>query len=603
MFVNQPYGARVSLALLLSITALVFSAQPTVAQQTPQGEDAPLAEPTSADDLAYQQSQLADRFARLESLMLRSAEFDAATNPRRSALLRQALRQSKDRFIRLQMESLVEMVRQDKLSGAIDKQRQVLDELEALLQLLLTENRSDRLKSEQQRVRSYIQELERIIRQHRSVQGRTEGGDDIKQVSKDQGRVADRTGQLRQRIDENEGSDQTEGQGQKPGDEEPDSGGAGDQDEKTPPGGDADRAPDERPNGQERDGPGQDPAEDQGKRQGPEQTPAESGQQDSQQGPTPPGGQSPGQPQGQQGDGQPRGQQGEGQPQGQGGSATPPDEQPYPGRQRIAEAEQTMREAQQRLDEARRNDAVEEQEEARRLLEEAKAELEQILRQMREEEIERMLALLEARCRKMLQMQLEVYERTKQLDQTPLAQRGREVDIEAGKLSLQERRIVVEADNTLVLLREEGSSVAFPEAFEQLRTDMEQVADRLTATKIDAVTQGIEQDIIAALEEMIETLERAQEEQSERNQNQQPPPPGEMEEPPLVDALAELKLIKALQLRVNKRTNHYAQMLGNRDDPVGQATDPELIEAIQRLSEREKRIFQITRDLVLGKNR
>ncbi len=201
MFVIQPYGARMALVLLLSITALVFSAQPTAAQQKPQTEDAPPAEPTSADDLAYQQSQLADRFARLESLMLRTAEFDASTNPRRSALLRQALRQSKDRFIRLQMESLVQMVRQDKLSGAIDQQRQVLEELEAILQLLLTENRSDRLKSEQQRVRSYIQELERIIRQHRSVQGRTEGGDDTKQVAKDQGRVADRTCQLRKRID------------------------------------------------------------------------------------------------------------------------------------------------------------------------------------------------------------------------------------------------------------------------------------------------------------------------------------------------------------------------------------------------------------------
>ena len=69
-----------------------------------------------------------------------------------------------------------------------------------------------------------------------------------------------------------------------------------------------------------------------------------------------------------------------------------------------------------------------------------------------------------------------------------------------------------------------------------------------------------------------------------------------------MDALAELRLIKALQLRVNKRTNRYAQLLGDIDDPVGQAEDQELVEALEKLSEREQRIFRTTRDIVLGKN-
>ena len=54
------------------------------------------------------------------------------------------------------------------------------------------------------------------------------------------------------------------------------------------------------------------------------------------------------------------------------------------------------------LEEAKRKDAAEEQQEAIRELEQAKAELEKILRQLREEELERMLVMLEARFRKML---------------------------------------------------------------------------------------------------------------------------------------------------------------------------------------------------------
>ena len=52
-----------------------------------------------------------------------------------------------------------------------------------------------------------------------------------------------------------------------------------------------------------------------------------------------------------------------------------------------------MRKAAEKREKAEREDAVEEQEEARRELEQAAADLERILRQLREEEVERMLAL------------------------------------------------------------------------------------------------------------------------------------------------------------------------------------------------------------------
>ncbi|MEZ6118651.1 MAG: hypothetical protein R3C28_19085 [Pirellulaceae bacterium] len=93
-----------------------------------------------------------------------------------------------------------------------------------------------------------------------------------------------------------------------------------------------------------------------------------------------------------------------------------------------------MREAELRLEEAKREDAVEAQEEAQRLLAEAKAELEEILRQLREEEIERTLAQLESRFRKMLEMQLKVYDDTRRLDQVEPERREQQFQIRAGQL-------------------------------------------------------------------------------------------------------------------------------------------------------------------------
>ena len=116
---------------------------------------------------------------------------------------------------------------------------------------------------------------------------------------------------------------------------------------------------------------------------------------------------------------------------------------------------------------------------------------------------------LAARFRKMLEMQTAVYDGTVRLDQVPEAQRTHDHEIESARLSREESQIVHEVEKALSLLHEEGSSVAFPEAVEQMRDDMRQVAERLAAVKIDKLTQGIEQDIIAALEETIAALEKS----------------------------------------------------------------------------------------------
>ena len=260
-----------------------------------------------------------------------------------------------------------------------------------------------------------------------------------------------------------------------------------------------------------------------------------------------------------------------------------------------------MKDAKQALEDANRDEAIEAQEEAKRQLEKAKAELEEILRQLREEELERMLALLEGRFRRMLEMELRVYEGTLRLAKTPLDARGREVEIESGKLGIRQKRIVLDADRVLTLLREEGSSVAFPETVEQMREDMEQIAHRLGQTKVDNLTQNIEEDVIQTLQELIEALQKAQQELEEQQQQQQQQQ--QDQDQPLVDTLAEIKMIRSLQMRINTRTKRYARLLDDIDDPTGQASDGDLQQALQKLSDREQRIHRITREIVLGRNK
>jgi hypothetical protein len=202
----------------------------------------------------------------------------------------------------------------------------------------------------------------------------------------------------------------------------------------------------------------------------------------------------------------------------------------------------------------------------------------------------------------MLEMQLRVYESTRRLDQVAQENRSDQFVVESGKLAFDERKIATEAQKALTLLEEEGSSVAFPATVDQMHDDMLQVADRLGDTKVDDITIGIEEDIIAALEEMIEALQKAQQDMEKQQQQQQQQQGGDQEQP-LVDQIAELKMIKSLQLRVNKRTTRYSRLLEDDQDLVGQATTGDLVDALRKLSERQQDIFKITRDIVLGKNK
>ena len=488
-------------------------------------------EASAADKLSVEERRIADKYKHLEDVLLRMAELDAATDPRRAALLKKAVAQSKDQLIGVRFERLVELLGKDNLSRALENQTELDQDLYALLELLMSENRAKSIESEKARIREYLKQLGFLIKQEKDIQARTTGGDDQKRLAGEQAKVAEKTGGLAKEIQKNEEKPQDakrKADGKK-GEGAKGEGGKG---------------------GEGKDGKGKG-----AKGKGGE---GRSG----------------------------NGEGGEGKGQQQNASDNP-------ARKRLEAARERMNEAEKKLDEAKREGAAEKEEEAVRELEQAKAELEEILRQLREEEIARILAMLELRFRKMLQMQEEVYEGTVRLDKVPAAERTHNHEIEASRLSGKESQIVVEVDKAALLLREEGSAVAFPEAIEQMRDDMQQVVTRLAQTKVDKITQSIEEDIIAALKDMIAALKKAQKDQKDKK-------PGDCSgscEPPLIDKLAELKMIRALQVRVNTRTARYSKMVEGE-----QADNAELVEAIRRLAEREQRIYRVTKDLEMGKN-
>ncbi len=551
MGTNMRLDRSTRLRQLLAVVIVGVTCPIAVAQE----ESAP------KQDLAVEQEQIAEKFQHLEKVLLRMAELNQADDPRRTALLKKAVRLSGDRLIELQFEQLAELLSSEQFSRAMENQKDLHGDLQAMLKLLLSENRQQRVRAEKARIRNYLKRINRLIKQQKDVQGRTEHSENPGELSDQQGQLAERAGKLSRDIKQNEEgkldeSSESSETPEKPGEEKPG--------EEKP----AEEKPGEEKPGE--DEPGKDKP---GKDKPGEEKPAD---QDK------------------------NGQPAEGQPSEQESgqeSESSPDQDANPARERLDAARSRMQEAQEKLEKAQREGAVEKQEEALRELELAKAELEEILRQLREEEITRMLAMLQARFRKMLQLERAVYEGTTRLDAIPEAERRHTHEIRASRLGTQQTEIVLEADKALLVLRDDGTAVAFPEAIEQMRDDMQQVAHRLARAKVGEITQAIEEDILAALEEMIEALKKAQKEAEERQQRPSRPASGE-QEPSLVDALAELRMIRALQMRVNRRTGRYSKLIEGQ-----QADKPDLIEALRRLAERERKIHRVTRDLEMGKNR
>jgi hypothetical protein len=307
----------------------------------------------------------------------------------------------------------------------------------------------------------------------------------------------------------------------------------------------------------------------------------------------------PGEPkEGKPGEGKP----GMGEPKPGGGMGEPKPGQPAPpkapGADAVRKAVPDEENAASNLDENKRPKASDALAKAEEALKTARDELEKRLKQLREQELERILANLEARVNKMLQMQKEVLGQTvsihtqiqKSAEKKPVA-----ADFQnAQKQEDKEAEIISEADKAITLLQNEGSAVAFPAVFEEVRKDMARVKERLHDANVGEDTQSIEKDIIEALEHMRDALKKAQQELG----NKPPGPPGDPNNDPqlkkLLDEIAELKMIRQLQVQVNTRTKRYGA--------TEQAEDAQIKKELRDLSDRQEKIEVMINNMATKKN-
>lgn len=565
-------------------------------------------------DLGQAQLQIESDFRRFEEELFKLSEQTRGDDPDRADLLTRTRSQSRERRILDQMKRIAELLEDGgEIGDAVERQQEVVAELQSLLKLLQSEDERDRLAKDIARLEDLLEDTGKIIGAEKDVRADTERGGDPSELEDDQDRVADLARDLADKIDRQDAERAAEkaasgspADGEASESEPGESGSEESESGDEPQDGESEDNQAEPTEGEPQDGePGEEPepSED-------EPMPSE----DAGEGSKPQEGSSPGKPSDSSSkpqEGSPSEQEGspsqqEGQPSDQESSESSQQQtgnqnqeseagEQTPGREELEQAIEEMEQAIEELKQEDHDGASDEQDQALAELEALKAKLEEILRQLREKERELFLAMLEARFQEMLRVQLMINAETTRLDKVPGEERESRHFTKATDLSRDQHDNALEADQALLLLKEEGSSVAFPEAVEQMRDNMITVVGRLAKADTGETTQLIEQIIVETLDEMILALQRELEKMKEQEQQQEQQEQQE-QDPPLVDILAELKMIRSLQSQINRLTRQIGlQVEGD------QAVAEDTVDLLEDLSQRQQRIQEATYDLSTGK--
>jgi hypothetical protein len=559
-------------------------------------------------DLRDDALAISGRYARFERMLTQMADILGRQDPERADLLRRAIGKGREDQVKEDIEKVVDLLETNELGTATEKQTEIVASLETLLKLLQSEDRRSSVEREQERLNGLLKDVRSILAEQKSARAATQNSEapsnaapgqqkalegakktldsmkehDDQQAEAEQG--DDKEGDEARDPDSSEESDgkgtgkskdgksakgkSTEG---KPGEEKKKDGDAegtdpegkdqdgkkkGDQELK------GDSAPDSKPgDGEPKDGESKDGKDGKSKGSGSKSEQKSSGKKKS---------------------------------AGKSGEKSGKDEpKKTPGREQLENAQQQMERALEELKEQEREKALEHEDEALEELHEAASELEEMLKQLREEEKEMLLASLEARFQRMLAAETQIQEGTVSLAATPQKDWLDQYYGRCRELAQQQNELATECAQTVNLLREDGTSVSILLAVEDIEADMGSVSGWLQESKVGDLTQSVQNDIIESLKQLIETTQKEMQEMKEQQQQQSQQQEGPPQKPGLVELMAEIKMLRNLQLQVNRRTKQVDGLLQS----ASSEDLPSLKKQVHDLAVRQRRLIETAKEL------
>ncbi|MFT5190864.1 MAG: hypothetical protein ACI957_003901 [Verrucomicrobiales bacterium] len=271
----------------------------------------------------------------------------------------------------------------------------------------------------------------------------------------------------------------------------------------------------------------------------------------------------------------------------------------------VQNAQQQMNQAAQQLGQSQSGKASESQEKAVEELNKAREEVEKQLNELRDQAQQEQIAKLEEVFKKMLERQRQVTGATREI-----AERRGELDarlkradrIELRKWAKEERGLEEDAKTAEALLVDDGTSVVFRDIVGFLQQEIGKVSALMESQQTGRLVQQAHYEIEATLAELVTALEN-----SGAGQGQpQPQPPQDPQQgggpPPrenLFPPLAELKLLKLTQERINRQTVAMERALAQGPDPgEGQEAVANILkESFENAAKMQDKLTNMTRQV------
>ena len=518
----------------LGLLAGAWTGQPP---QATEGKPTDPPKKTAAKDpqtLRNEQIAVSGRYARFERMLMQMADILGRQDPERADLLRKTLGKGREDQVREDLEKAIALLESGELGAASEKQTELLQSFQSLMKLLQSEDRRSAVERERERLNGLLKDLRNVIGEQRSARAATQNEESPSNAAPGQQKALERTGKL---LDEMQQHDE-QSEGEQSGGEQSE----GEQSEGEKSGGEKSGG---EQSGGEKSG---------GEKSGGEKSGAEKS-----------GGEKSASQQGQQ----------------------------TPGRESLQEAERRMQQALEALQQQQRELALKEEDAAIEELQEAAAKLEEQLKQLREEEKEMMLASLEARFQRMLIVETQIHEGTTALAAVPQKDW---LELSYGRcreLAQQQTELARECAQTVLLIREDGTSSAVLLAAEDIQSDMDSVAEWMQQSNVSELTISLQRDILESLKQLVETMQREMQQLQERQQQENQQQQGQQLQSRLVDLIAEIRVLRNLQLQVNRRTKQVDDLL----ERVSDAERSALLKQVSELAERQQKLFEAARDL------
>jgi hypothetical protein len=266
-----------------------------------------------------------------------------------------------------------------------------------------------------------------------------------------------------------------------------------------------------------------------------------------------------------------------------------------PGQPSVASAAKSMKGASSKLGQKDPAGANPLQNKALDELRKAAEELEETIAQEKEMVQAEQLAKIDAMLQRILKTQKTISAGTMDVHKKRKGQSyDRPEQLNLRKYSDGEGRLAEDTKSIRKMLLKEGTTAVFPAVLEEVRGDLANVQKRLADKEAGKLTQGIQAEIEQNLEQMLAALrkERSRRKKQASMGGGEGGGGGGGKKQPLVPPTAELKMLKSLQVQINKRTVILAGEKPQRGAPTESLTRQHKI-----LSDRQKKLKTITTDL------